>query len=308
MNKQAKIYIAGHRGLVGGAIKQKLEQMQYTNLVCRTSGELDLRNQRAVETFFQQEKPEYIFLAAAKVGGILTNHTYPAEFIYNNLMIQSNIIDAAHRHGVKKLLFLGSNCIYPKYAPQPLREEYLLTGTLEPTNEPYAVAKIAGIKLCQAYHRQYGTGFISVMPPNLYGPHDHFDEERGHVLPALLGKFHEAKVQQRPTVTVWGSGTPKREFLHVDDLADACIYLMQHYHDSEIVNIGSGQELTIAELAQLIKEVVGYQGEIIFDPSKPDGTPRKLLDITKLTDLGWQAKIPLREGIASTYQWYIEQN
>lgn len=304
MNKAAKIYIAGHRGLVGSAIKRKLERQGYQNLLCRTSKELDLRNQQAVEDFFQAEKPEYIFLAAAKVGGIQANNNYPANFIYDNLVMQSNVIDAARRHGVKKLLFLGSSCIYPKFAPQPMQEADLLTGILEPTNEPYAIAKIAGIKMCQAYNRQYGTQFICAMPTNLYGPEDNFDLANSHVLPALLRKFHEAKITEKPTVTVWGTGRPKREFLHVDDLADACHFLMLHYQDNEIINIGTGKDLTIKELAQMIKEIVGYQGEIIFDSTKPDGTPRKLLEVSKIYKLGWQAKISLKEGIKQTYQWY----
>ncbi|MEW6065204.1 MAG: GDP-L-fucose synthase [Bacillota bacterium] len=304
MEKSANIYIAGHRGLVGSAIKRRLEQLGYTNLVYQTSKELDLRNQRAVEEFFRAAGPHYVFLAAARVGGIQANNTYPAEFIYENLAIQTNVIHAAHRHGVKKLLFLGSSCIYPKFTPQPIKEEYLLGGQLEPTNEPYAIAKIAGIKMCQAYNRQYGTRFISVMPTNLYGPNDNFDLANSHVMPALIRKFHEAKRENRPTVTVWGTGTPRREFLHVDDLADACVFILQHYHDSEIINVGTGQDLTIKELAQLVKDIVGYRGNIVFDPAKPDGTPRKLLDVTKLTQLGWQAKIPLRQGIAGTYAWY----
>jgi GDP-L-fucose synthase len=305
MNKEAKIYIAGHRGLVGSAIKRMLERQGYQNLLWRSSKELDLRNQQAVEDFFQAEKPEYIFLAAAKVGGIQANNTYPANFIYDNLIIQSNVIDAAWRHGVKKLLFLGSSCIYPKFAPQPMKEKHLLTGTLEPTNEPYAIAKIAGIKMCQAYNRQYGTQFICAMPTNLYGPYDNFDLENSHVLPALLRRFHEAKIVGKPTVMVWGTGNPKREFLHVDDLADACHFLMLHYQDNEIINIGTGKDLTIRELAQMVKDIVGYQGEIIFDPTKPDGTPRKLLEVSKINELGWRAKISLEEGIKQTYQWYL---
>ena len=300
----SKIYIAGHRGLVGSAILRKLEQLGYSNLLYRSSKDLDLRNQQAVEDFFLKEKPEYVFLASAKVGGILANHTYPAEFIYDNLIIPTNIIQAAYRNGVKKLLFLGSSCIYPKYAPQPMTEDCLLTGALEPTNEPYAIAKIAGIKMCQAFNRQYGTCFISVMPTNLYGPKDHFDLENSHVLPALIRKFHEAKINQQPTVSVWGTGAPRREFLHVDDLADACVFLMQHYQDTEIINIGTGEDLTIRELAEMVQGVVGYQGEIVFDTTKPDGTPRKLLDITKLRELGWQPRIPLQEGILDTYRWF----
>ncbi|GAB6181522.1 GDP-L-fucose synthase [Desulfotomaculum defluvii] len=307
MNKDAKIYIAGHRGLVGSAIKRKLEQNGYQRLVYRTSKELDLRNQQAVEDFFQTENPEYVFLAAAKVGGIHANNSYPANFIYDNLIMQTNVIHAAFRHGVKKLLFLGSSCIYPKFAPQPMKEDDLLTGILEPTNESYAIAKIAGIKMCQAYNRQYGTNFICAMPTNLYGPYDNFDLENSHVVPALLRKFHEAKVQIKATVTVWGTGKPKREFLHVNDLADACHFLMQHYQDNEIINIGTGKELSIRELAQMVKEVVNYQGEIVFDTSMPDGTPRKLLEVFKINRLGWQSKISLKEGIKQTYQWYISQ-
>lgn len=300
-----KIYVAGHRGLVGSALVRKLEGLGYNNLICRSSKELDLRRQQAVEDFFVKEKPEFVFLAAAKVGGIHANHLYPADFIYENLIIQSNILRAAYSSGVKKLLFLGSSCIYPKYASQPINEESLLTGELEPTNEPYAIAKIAGIKMCQAFNRQYGTSFISVMPTNLYGPGDNFDLENSHVLPALIRKFHEAKINQQPEVILWGTGTPRREFLHVDDLADACVFLMQHYQANEIINIGTGEDLTIRELAELIKEIVGYQGEITFDPAKPDGTPRKLLDISKLKNLGWQPEIPLRQGILATYQWYL---
>ena len=306
MEKSAKIYIAGHRGLVGSAIKRRLEQLGYTNLVYQTSKELDLRNQRAVEEFFRAAGPHYVFLAAARVGGIQANNTYPAEFIYENLAIQTNVIHAAHRHGVKKLLFLGSSCIYPKFTPQPIKEEYLLGGQLEPTNEPYAIAKIVGIKMCQAYNRQYGTRFISVMPTNLYGPNDNFDLANSHVMPALIRKFHEAKEENQPTVTVWGTGTPRREFLHVADLADACVFIMKHYAEDEIINIGTGQDLTIQELAELVKDISGYRGKIVFDPSKPNGTPRKLLDVAKLTQLGWQAKITLREGIAGTYAWYAD--
>ncbi|ABO49925.1 NAD-dependent epimerase/dehydratase [Desulforamulus reducens MI-1] len=304
MDKHSKIYIAGHRGLVGSAIKRRLEQLGYTNLVYRSSKELELRNQKAVEEFFCAEKPAYVFLVAAKVGGILANNTYPAEFIYDNLSIQTNVIHTSYLHSVKKLLFLGSSCIYPKLTPQPMKEEYLLSGKLEPTNEPYAIAKIAGIKMCQAYNRQYGTNFISVMPTNLYGPNDNFDLENSHVLPALIRKFHEAKTKIQPAVTVWGTGTPKREFLHVDDLADACVFLMEHYQDSEIINIGTGQDLTIKELAELVKAKVGYQGEIVYDNTKPDGTPKKLLDVSKLKSMGWQAQIPLKEGLVGTYEWY----
>lgn len=309
MNKNAKIYIAGHNGLVGSAIKRKLESLGHTGLVCRTSRELDLRNQAAVEEFFASEKPEYIFLAAAKVGGIYANNTYPAEFIYSNLAIQTNVIDASYRHGAKKLLFLGSSCIYPKFAPQPMKEEYLLTGELEPTNEPYAIAKITGIKMCQAYNRQYGTNYISVMPTNLYGPNDNFDLQSSHVLPALIRKFHEAKVQGKDSVEIWGTGQPRREFLHVDDLADACVFLMDRYDYTdigELVNIGTGQDLTIKELAELIKEAVGFKGTLDFDSTKPDGTPQKLLDVSRLNALGWQAKTSLEEGVKMTYRWFVE--
>ncbi|MDI6716131.1 MAG: GDP-L-fucose synthase [Actinomycetota bacterium] len=306
MRSNSKIYVAGHRGLVGSAIVRKLEAEGYTNLILRTSSELDLTDGPAVKAFFEAEKPEYVFLAAAKVGGIWANSHYPADFIYNNLAIQVNVIHNAYLYGVKKLLFLGSSCIYPKYAPQPMKEEYLLTGSLEPTNEPYAVAKIAGIKMCQAYNRQYGTNFISVMPTNLYGPNDNFDLENSHVLPALIRKFHEAKVKGLPSVSVWGTGSPRREFLYVDDLADACLFLMKHYDDSELINIGVGEDLTIKELALLIKEIVGFEGKIEFDASKPDGMARKLLDVSKINSLGWKAKVDLRQGIEATYRWYCE--
>lgn len=305
MHKEAKIYVAGHRGLVGSAILRKLQSEGYSHIITRTHRELDLTDQQAVYRFFEGERPEYVFLAAARVGGILANSTYPADFIRENLLIQTNVIDAAHRYGVKKLLFLGSSCIYPKFAPQPLKEEYLLTGALEPTNEPYAVAKIAGIKMCQAYNRQYGTNFISVMPTNVYGPGDNFDLETSHVLAALLRKFHEAKVSGAPHVVVWGSGTPRREFLHADDLADACLFLMNNYDSSEIINVGVGKDLTIAELARLIKEIVGYEGEIVFDTTKPDGTPRKLLDVSRLFGLGWRPQVRLEDGIRSTYEWFV---
>lgn len=306
MQPDERIFVAGHRGLVGAAILRQLKTEGFKNLICRSSRELDLRDRRAVEAFFEQEQPAYVFLAAAKVGGILANSRYPAEFICDNLHIQTNVIDAAYRGGVKKLLFLGSSCIYPKYAPQPIKEESLLTGPLEPTNEWYAVAKIAGIKMSQAYRRQYGFNAISLMPTNLYGPGDNFDFKTSHVLPALIRKFHEAKVACAPEVVVWGSGTPRREFLHVDDLADAAIFLMRHYNEEEIINVGTGKDITIADLARLIKEIVDYSGEIVFDTSKPDGTPRKLLDTMKLTQLGWQPKIDLRGGIASTYKWFLE--
>ena len=307
MKTTSKIYIAGHRGLVGSAIARRLASNGFNNLVLKRSAELDLRNQAAVAAFFEKEQPEYVFLAAAKVGGILANNDYPADFIYDNLMIQSNIIHHSYRNGVKKLLFLGSSCIYPKFAPQPMKEEHLLDGKLEPTNEPYAIAKIAGIKTCQSYNRQYGTQFISVMPTNLYGPNDNFDLQSSHVLPALIRKFHEAKLAGKPAVEIWGTGSPKREFLHADDLADACVYLMQHYSDNEIVNIGVGEDIAIKDLALLIKDIVGFSGELTFDTSKPDGTPRKLLDVSKLNGLGWKAGISLRDGITQTYQWYLAQ-
>ncbi len=353
MRKESKIYIAGHRGLVGSAIYRRLESEGYSNLVARTSKELDLRRQADVEAFFEKEKPEHVFLAAAKVGGIMANSTYPADFIYSNLIIQANVIHAAYKSRVKKLLFLGSSCIYPKYAPQPMKEEYLLTGILEPTNEPYAISKIAGIKMCQAYNRQYGTNFISVMPTNLYGPKDNFDLETSHVLPALIRKFHEAKLlreqakaeakvkvkvkvkaeteakvkvkgeddkdftQPKPQpqpfvlsepqpVVIWGTGKPKREFLYVDDLADACIFLMESYDSSEIINIGAGEDISISDLAALIKEIAGYEGEVIYDSSRPDGAPQKLLDVSRLNSLGWKAKTGLRDGITKTYEWFVK--
>lgn len=310
MEKDSKIYLAGHRGLVGSALKRKLESKGYTNIIFCTHKELDLTNQQAVNEFFEQEKPEYVFLAAAKVGGILANSTYPAEFIYENLMIESNVIHAAYKHGVKKLLFLGSSCIYPKLAPQPLKEEYLLTGPLEETNEAYAIAKIAGVRLCKHYNQQYGTNFISVMPTNLYGPNDNFDLETSHVMPALIRKFHEAKVNNEPEVVVWGTGKPLREFMHVDDMANACVYLMENYDFSDIgefVNIGVGEDVTISELVELIKEVVGFEGKIKYDTSKPDGTPRKLMDVLRLNGLGWEARISLKDGIKETYEWYQNQ-
>jgi GDP-L-fucose synthase len=309
MNQKSKIYIAGHRGMVGSAIKRNLELKGFTNFVVRTHRELDLTNQQAVNEFFETEKPEYVFLAAAKVGGILANCTYPAEFVYENLMIETNVIHAAYLYGVKKLLFLGSSCIYPKLAPQPLKEEYLLTGPLEETNEAYAVAKIAGIRLCKHYNQEYGTNFISVMPTNLYGPNDNFDLNNSHVVPALIRKFYEAKANNGPEVAVWGTGSPRREFMHVDDMADACVYLMKNYNYSDIgefVNIGVGEDLTIKELAELIKSTVGYEGRIVYDTSKPDGTPQKLLDVTKLNKLGWKAKISLREGIKKVFDIYSE--
>ena len=306
MEKYSKIYVAGHRGLVGSAILRKLQNEGFTNLVYKTSNELDLRNFAEVLDFFEAEEIEYVFLAAAKVGGIVANNKYPADFIRDNLLIQTHVIDAAYKTGVKKLLFLGSTCIYPKFAPQPLKEEYLLTGELEPTNEPYAIAKIAGIKMCQSYHRQYGAKYISVMPTNLYGPNDNFDLHTSHVLPALIRKFHEAKVNNMPEVEVWGTGTPKREFLYSDDLADACVFLMNDYEGNEIVNVGVGEDISIKDLAETIKKVIGFDGEIIFDMTKPDGTPRKLVDVSKINSLGWKASIPLEVGLQKAYQWFLE--
>ena len=302
MEKEAKIYIAGHRGMVGSAIHRKLTALGYSNLVLRTSDELDLRNQQAVADFFAAEQPDYVFLAAAKVGGILANNTLRADFLYENLAIQNNVIHQAHVQGVKKLLFLGSSCIYPKLAPQPIKEEYLLTGLLEPTNEPYAIAKIAGIKLCEAYHAQYGRNFIAVMPTNLYGYRDNYHPEHSHVLPALLRRLHEAKATNQPTVTVWGTGSPKREFLFADDLADACVFLMANYNEPQLINIGTGEDLSIKELAYLIKTIVGYEGELVFDTSKPDGTPRKLMDVSKLHALGWHHTTALEAGIRLAYE------
>ena len=302
MNKQAKIYVAGHRGMVGSAIMRKLESMGYTSVVTRTSKELDLRNQQAVADFFAAEKPDFVFLAAAKVGGIVANNTYRAEFIYDNLMMESNIIHQSYVNGVQKLLFLGSSCIYPKMAPQPLKEEYLLSGYLEETNQPYAIAKIAGIELCDSYRAQYGCNFISAMPTNLYGPNDNYDLEKSHVLPAMLRKFITAKANNEPTVTIWGSGTPRREFLHVDDLAEACLYLMENYNEKGLVNIGTGTDVTILELAQLVKEITGYTCEIVLDASKPDGTPRKLMDVSKINSFGWKARIDLPQGISMVYE------
>lgn len=301
MEKNSKIYIAGHRGMVGSAIKRKLEDSGFTNLVYRTSAELDLRRQDAVCDFFEQEKPEYVFLAAAKVGGILANNTYKAEFLYDNLMIQNNIIDAAYRQDAKKLLFLGSSCIYPKLAPQPMREDTLLTGLLEPTNEPYAIAKIAGIKMCDAYRAQYGCNFISAMPTNLYGPNDNYDLKNSHVLPALLRKFHEAKVNNEQFVEIWGTGAPLREFLHVDDLAEACVFLMEHYNEPGHINVGSGAEISIKGLAEMIQDITGFPGELKWDISKPDGTPRKLMDNTKINNLGWKPQIELGDGVKQVY-------
>lgn len=306
MNPQSKIYVAGHNGLVGGALVRVLRAKGYENLILRSRAELDLTSQTAVESFFAREKPEYVFLAAAKVGGIYANDTYPAEFLRDNLLIQANVIHSAWEHGVRKLQFLGSSCIYPKYAEQPIKESSLLTGALEPTNEWYAIAKIAGIKQCQAYRRQYGFDAISIMPTNLYGPGDNFDLRKSHVLPALIRKFHEAKLAEAPDVTIWGTGSARREFLHVDDLADAAVHLMLHYSGEELINVGVGDDLTILELARLVKEVVGYSGGIRHDLSKPDGTPRKLLDVTRLHELGWSARVPLREGVAATYAWFLE--
>lgn len=306
MNKSASVYVAGHRGLVGGALLRRLQSDGYSRLIVRSSAELDLRNQAAVDRFFAEERPEYVFLAAAKVGGILANNNYPAEFIRDNLLIQSNLIDAAHRHGTKKLLFLGSSCIYPKHAPQPMPESCLLTGPLEPTNEWYAIAKIAGLKMCQAYRRQYGFNAISVMPTNLYGPGDNFNLENSHVLPALIRKFHEGKISGAAEVVVWGTGAPRREFLQADDFADACLFLMDNYESEELINVGWGEDVSIRELAELVRDVVGYSGALRFDPGKPDGTPRKLLDVTRMKALGWAPKIGLREGIASSYRWFVE--
>lgn len=305
MDKQSKIYVAGSRGLVGSAIIRHLKQQGCVNILERISRQLDLRDKNAVDTFFQIERPEYVFLAAAKVGGILANKSYPADFIYDNLLIEANVIQAAHQYKVKKLLFLGSSCIYPKFAPQPLKEEYLLSGQLEPTNEPYAIAKIAGITMCQAYRRQFGDNFISVMPTNLYGINDNFDLENSHVLPALMRKFHEAKVGDSPTVTIWGTGTPRREFLFVDDLAEACCFVMEKYNEAEIINIGTGVDVAISELAEIMAEVVGFKGEIVYDTGKPDGTPVKLLDVSKMKKIGWQAKVQLKEGIEKTYSWFL---
>jgi GDP-L-fucose synthase len=308
MNKTGKIYIAGHRGMVGSAIMRKLQKEGFDRIITRTSAELDLRNQQAVNDFFAAEKPDHVFMAAAKVGGIMANNTYRAEFLYDNLMIQNNVINAAYVNEVTKLLFLGSSCIYPKLAPQPLKEEYLLTGELEPTNEPYAIAKIAGIKMCDAYRSQYGCSFISVMPTNLYGPNDNYDLNKSHVLPALIRRFHEAKSDGKTSVTLWGSGTPRREFLHADDLADACFFLMQKFDEPGFVNIGTGEDLEIRELALLIKDIVGYEGEIEYDRSKPDGTPRKLMDVSKLASLGWKYSISLEEGIRRVYKEYEKNN
>ncbi len=305
LEKEAKIYVAGHRGMVGSAIVRKLQQEGYKNLVLKTSAELDLRDQVKVASFFASEKPDYVFLAAAKVGGIVANNTYRADFLYENLAIQNNIIHSSFVHKVTKLMFLGSSCIYPKLAPQPLKESYLLSGYLEETNEPYAIAKIAGIKMCEAYRAQYGCDFISVMPTNLYGPNDNYDLENSHVLPAMIRKFHEAKVQGKESMTLWGTGAPMREFLHADDLAEACVYLMETYSESELVNIGTGIDVTIKELAETVKEIVGFSGSIHWDTTRPDGTPRKLMDVSKLHSLGWSHKIALKDGIALAYQDFL---
>ncbi|MEW6386699.1 MAG: GDP-L-fucose synthase [Thermodesulfobacteriota bacterium] len=306
MDKEKKIYVAGHQGLVGRAMVRRLQSAGLNRLLLRTRAELDLRDQAATAAFFARERPDYVFLLAAKVGGIYANNTYPAEFIFDNLQIQANVIHQAYRQGVEKLLFLGSSCIYPKFCPQPMKEEHLLSGKLEPTNEPYAVAKIAGLTMCQAYNRQYGTRFISAMPTNLYGPGDNFDLKNSHVIPALMRKCHLAKIRGEAAVTLWGTGAPRREFLYVDDLADACLFLMEHYESGEIINVGVGEEVTIQDLAQMIAEVVGFTGDLVFDPAYPDGTPRKLLDVSRITALGWRAQTPLREGLAATYAWFLD--
>ncbi|WP_143315775.1 GDP-L-fucose synthase [Clostridium sp. HBUAS56017] len=306
MNKDSKIYVAGHRGLVGSAIVRGLETKGFTNIVVRTHAELDLKDSTKVEDFFKSEKPEYVFLAAAKVGGILANSNYPADFIYENLQIQNNVIGMAHKYKVKKLMFLGSSCIYPKMCPQPIKEEYLLSGYLEETNEAYALAKISGLKMCQFFNKQYGTNYISVMPTNLYGPYDNFHPQNSHVMPALIRRFHEAKESNDKEVVVWGSGTPLREFLYSEDMADACIYLMETYEGNDFFNIGTGKEITIKGLAEMIKEIVGYEGKLVFDSSKPDGTPRKLLDVSKLEEVGWKYKVELRDGIEKAYKWFVE--
>lgn len=306
MNRSDRIFVAGHRGLAGSAIIRRLERAGYDNLLVRTHAELNLTDQDAANAFFRGERPEYVILAAARVGGIVANDTFPADFIRDNLQIQTNVIEAAYRSGARGLLFLASSCVYPKLAPQPIKEEYLLTGPLEPTNEAYAIAKIAGIKMCDAYRRQYGASFVSVMPTNLYGPHDNFDLQTSHVLPALIRKFHEARLAGESHVTVWGSGTPRREFLHADDLADACLFLMQRNADVDIVNVGWGKDIEIRELAELVRSIVGFAGAIEFDASKPDGTPRKLLDTARVSSLGWAPRIPLAEGIEQTYRWYVE--
>ncbi len=307
MNKDDSIFVAGHRGLVGSALLRRLQADGYSRLLLRSSGELDLRDQTGVNRFFAAERPQFVLLAAAKVGGIQANDSHPADFIRDNLLIQSNVIDAAYRNGTRKLMFLGSSCIYPKFAPQPLTESSLLTGTLEPTNQWYAIAKIAGLKMCQAYRRQYGFDAICAMPTNLYGPGDNFDLQTSHVLPALIRKFDDARQAGEQSVTIWGTGTPRREFLHVDDLADACLFLMERYSDSEPINVGWGEDLSIAELAQLIAAVTGFAGRLHFDPAKPDGTPRKLLDVSRMRSLGWSPRVPLRAGVAATYEWFRAQ-
>ncbi|PIQ68509.1 MAG: GDP-fucose synthetase [Candidatus Taylorbacteria bacterium CG11_big_fil_rev_8_21_14_0_20_46_11] len=306
MNKDSRIYVAGHGGLVGSALVRALQAQGFSNLILKTRTELDLLDQRGVTLLFEQEKPEYVFLAAAKVGGILANKTYPAEFIYENIVVQTNVIESAHRYGVKKLLFLGSSCIYPRMAVQPIKEEYLLSGALEPTNRPYGIAKIAGIVTCQSYAEEYGDNFISVMPTNLYGENDNFDLERSHVLPALIRKFHEAKHRNQKEVVLWGTGSPLREFLHVDDLASACLFLMSQYDKSDIINAGTGEDISIKALAEMVQAITHYEGTITWDPSKPDGTPRKLLDVSKLHSLGWQHNISLEDGIKKTYDWYTK--
>lgn len=308
MDERSRIYVAGHRGLAGSAICRRLRKQGYGNLIVRNRAELDLRDQQAAEEFFRQERPEYVFLAAAKVGGILANSTYPADFLRDNLSVQTNVIDSAYRHGTLKLCFLGSSCIYPKFAPQPIKEEYLLTGSLEPTNEWYAVAKIAGIKMCQGYRKQYGFNTICLMPTNMYGPGDNFDLNSSHVLPALLRKAHEIRLSGQKEMVVWGTGNPRREFLHVDDFADAAVFLMETYDDGEILNVGTGTDVTIGELAQMLLRITGFSGRLVFDTSKPDGTPRKLLDVSRLAALGWRAQIGLEEGIASTYEWYLNHH
>ncbi len=308
MDKTSKIYIAGHRGMVGSAIHRKLQEKGFTNFILRTSRELDLRNQQAVSDFFKTEKPEYVFLAAAKVGGIIANNTYRADFLYENLAIQNNVIHSAYETGVKKLMFLGSSCIYPKLAPQPLKEDYLLSGFLEETNEPYAIAKIAGIKMCEAYRSQYGCDFISVMPTNLYGPNDNYDLQNSHVLPAMIRKFHEAKIAGSESVTLWGTGSPMREFLHADDLAEACVYLMENYSEPQLINVGTGEDVTIKALAETVKNIVGFEGTLIWDTTKPDGTPRKLMDVSKLHAQGWKHTIELKEGIGLAYQDFLQHH
>jgi len=307
VDKRSRIFVAGHRGLVGSAIHRALAEEGYSHLLTRSREELDLTDTAAVGRFFAAERPEYVFLAAARVGGILANNTYPADFILENLRIETNVIDAAYRHGARKLLFLGSSCIYPRLAPQPMREDYLLTGPLEPTNEAYAIAKIAGVTMCQAYRRQYRFPAISLLPTNVFGPGDNFDPEQSHVIPALIRKFHDAKISRASSAIIWGTGLPSREFLHVDDLADACVFLMGRYDEPEPINVGVGRDITIRELAEMIQDVVGFDGEIVYDPTKPDGVPRKLLDVTRITEVGWQAKIPLLDGLRETYSWFERQ-